>query len=69
MHASCFLLYLPDVVMALLETEARETQRRLSAPSVLLRQVHAELMQNVSRAGMGEGGVTGAREGGWEGES
>lgn len=36
--------------MALLETQARETKRGLSTSTVLLGEVHAELVQDISRA-------------------
>ena len=51
--------------MTLLETETRETKGRLPSPTVLLRQVHAELMQNVPRAETGEGWTR--RMDGWRG--
>ena len=42
--------HLPDVVMALLETKTSETQGRLPTSTVLLGQVHAELVQHISCA-------------------
>lgn len=37
--------------MALLQTKTRETQGRLPTPPVLLRKIHAKLVQHVSCAG------------------
>jgi hypothetical protein len=40
--------YFSDVIVAFLEAQARETQRRLSTATVLLRQLHRELVQRLS---------------------
>lgn len=42
--------HLPDVVMTLLETQTSETQGRLPTSTVLLGEVHAELVQHISCA-------------------
>mmetsp|Transcript_10967 Transcript_10967/g.36026 ORF Transcript_10967/g.36026 Transcript_10967/m.36026 type:complete len:331 (+) Transcript_10967:801-1793(+) len=43
------LCHLADVVVPLFEAQARETQRRLPATTVLLWQVHGKLVQNLAR--------------------
>ncbi len=44
------LCHFANIVVPLLETKARETQRGLTTTSVLLRQLHAELVQDLRRA-------------------